>query len=349
MTLPQYKKVIAAIAVAGGIAALLVRGCVERGGKDDSEEHAKASRVAVRDGMSIITIDRAAMAGSGIVGAPLLPGTHREARRFYGRVLEPGMFRSLGDNYGSARKQVEAAHCAVSSSRMKYEQMKTLRAARGHTADRDLKSSEGRLRSDEAFEGAAERRLRGVERAARAQWGDGMVNWICGDPRRLDGLIDEKERIVQVMVPAAETSSPPQGPARIRTLDGDSVAAELISTAPRAEAERDGANYFYLIPSGSSGMIPGMMLPVDLSAGPEIRGVAIPMSAVVWYEGKAWAYVQKDAEHLVRREVCTALPLDAGWFMAEGFSPGELVVVNGAQLLLSDEFLSQYQIIEIAE
>ncbi len=349
MATTRYRKALAAATITVGIAVLLVRGCVDRRGKDDSEEHAQASRVSVKDGMSIITIDKATMARSGIAATPLLPGTHREARSFYGRVLDPRMFRSLRDDYESARKQAESAHRAVDSSRAAYEGMKTLRAARGQAGDRDLKAAEARLRSDEAFAGAADGRLRAVERAARAQWGEGMAHWMCEDPRRLDRLVDEKEKIVQVTVPSRETTSPSREPARIKTLDGDSIAAEPISTALCAESEGGGMNYFYLAPAESNGVMPGMMLLVDMSIGQEIRGVTIPSSAVVWYEGKTWIYVQTDAERLARREVRAGIPVDGGWFVTDGFSQGELIVTSGAQLLLSDEFLAQYQIIEVAE
>jgi hypothetical protein len=227
--------------------------------------------------------------------------------------------------------------------------MKTLHTSRGHTGDREFAAAEIKLSADEASANAADERIKALECASRAQWGEDMVNWICEDPRHLDGLIDEKTRLIQVTIPAGEILSPTQGPAHIRTLDGDSVEVELISKGPCTEFEKNGTNYFFLVPTEANAIIPGMMVPVDLPVGPEIRGVTIPVSAVVLNEGRAWAYFQMDADHLVRREIFTKIPADDGWFMADSFSPGDLIVVSGAQLLLSDEFLSQYQIIEIAE
>lgn len=349
MTFPRREKSLAAAAIAVGIAVLLVRGCIGRRIKDDSEEQVRASRVSVMDGVGIITIDKGAMAGSGIVVTPILPGVHREARGFYGVVLEPGVFRSLRDDYTSAVNRAESERRAVDSARTACERAKALRASRGQGGEGELKASEGRLRSAEASARVADGRLMAFERAARAQWGDGMVGRFCEDPRRLDRLIDGKDKIVQVTIPASEATSPAREPARIRPLDGDSIAAELISTAPRAESEGGGMHCFYVAPAESNGIVPGMMLLVDMPAGPEMHGVAIPASAVVWYEGKKWAYVQIDAEHIVRREVRRGMPVGEGWFVTDGFSSGEPIVTSGAQLLLSEEFLAQYQIIEIAE
>jgi hypothetical protein len=40
----------------------------------------------------------------------------------------------------------------------------------------------------------------------------------------------------------------------------------------------------------------------------------------------------------VRRETSLTSPLGDGWFMQRGFAPGDRVVVEGAQQLLSEEF-----------
>ena len=49
------------------------------------------------------------------------------------------------------------------------------------------------------------------------------------------------------------------------------------------------------------------------------------------------------AQWFARREVVQARPVDAGWFVSEGFKPGEKIVVAGAQLLLSEELKSKFQ------
>jgi hypothetical protein len=73
-------------------------------------------------------------------------------------------------------------------------------------------------------------------------------------------------------------------------------------------------------------------------------GVVIPDSAVVWLDGRAWAYVQKGRESFIRQEVVTSHPVVKGWFVTKKFQNGDRVVVQGAQLLLSEEFRAQIQI-----
>ncbi len=67
----------------------------------------------------------------------------------------------------------------------------------------------------------------------------------------------------------------------------------------------------------------------------------IPASAVVWAEGKAWVYVEKDSGHFFRREISTEKKAKDGGFIGRDFSAGDKVVVTGGQMLLSEEFRSQ--------
>lgn len=82
---------------------------------------------------------------------------------------------------------------------------------------------------------------------------------------------------------------------------------------------------------------------VLLPQGAHISGAVIPASAVVWWQGRAWVYVQSAADTFVQREVPTDMPVESGWFVANEFSPGEKLVIAGAQQLLSEEFSSQIQ------
>jgi hypothetical protein len=69
----------------------------------------------------------------------------------------------------------------------------------------------------------------------------------------------------------------------------------------------------------------------------------IPNDAVVWWQGKAWCYIEQTPGKFTRKEVPTSSPVSSGWFVTEGFAPGTKVVTSGAQTLLSEEFRSQIQ------
>jgi hypothetical protein len=68
-----------------------------------------------------------------------------------------------------------------------------------------------------------------------------------------------------------------------------------------------------------------------------MSGVRIPADAVVWYGGQPWAYVRTGGTDFERRRIEQDHPTDGGFVVVHGFTPGEAVVVQGAQLLLSEE------------
>ena len=63
----------------------------------------------------------------------------------------------------------------------------------------------------------------------------------------------------------------------------------------------------------------------------EARDGLIPDSAIVHVQGKEWIYVKKDARTFVRKGISPTTFINAG----------ELLVVTGAQLILSEEFRAQ--------
>ena len=77
-----------------------------------------------------------------------------------------------------------------------------------------------------------------------------------------------------------------------------------------------------------------------------LTGVVVPRTAVVYAEGKTWAYVQTRADTFMRREVHLDHLTQDGWFVTSGLAASERVVVTGAQILLSEELKSQIQILE---
>jgi len=73
-------------------------------------------------------------------------------------------------------------------------------------------------------------------------------------------------------------------------------------------------------------------------SGPGVAGVEVPYSAVVWYAGKPWIYVEQAPGRFVRRAVGRHTENGSDWFVRAGLRSGERIVVTGGQMLLSEEF-----------
>ena len=68
-----------------------------------------------------------------------------------------------------------------------------------------------------------------------------------------------------------------------------------------------------------------------------VNGVVVPAEAILRQAGRGWVYVQTEANRFRR----VAIPLDrltaGGWFVAQDLSATNLIVVRGAQSVLSAE------------
>lgn len=63
----------------------------------------------------------------------------------------------------------------------------------------------------------------------------------------------------------------------------------------------------------------------------------IPVSAVIWWDGKAWVYAQKDTNSYVRHAIEITATLPDGFYEITDLPKGSILITRGAQLLLSEE------------
>lgn len=354
MELSKRRKKIASYAAAACIVALLMwsragHKPVHASEEASDEGEKRAKRVSVKNGAALITIDTDARTHSGIIAGTPAPTAYRYDRSLYGIVRDPQPLRELRDRYAKSSLVLEKARLSLASSRQALERMKSPHQGEEGAARKDLRRAENTVSGEEENLRAARARLQALDLEARTQWGNGVVSWIRDHHEELDRVAEGKDLIIEIAAPADQRSSAPLTPARVNAASDISVPIELISSVPLIDPISGTSNFFYFSPAAPGCLIPGMTITVHLPAGPENQGALIPESAVVWWEGKAWIYVQKDQTHFIRREISTGMPSPGGWFLAGESAPGDSIVVQGAQLLLSEEFLSQYTIIEVAE
>ncbi len=145
--------------------------------------------------------------------------------------------------------------------------------------------------------------------------------------------------------PAGET------PARALALPvgGDRVPARLVGPAPEADPVTRRPVYLYRAARTWPGAAPGVPLtalvatPGSSAAEGAVTGaraarVVVPDSAVVQWEGLAWAYRRRGPGQFERVRVSTDRPVAGGWLSGAPLAAGDSVVRRGAEELLSEEF-----------
>lgn len=339
------KKGLFLLFAAGLVAGLAIWGFVE--GREEVAAEAEVegaipmrSRVLVQvDGIAV-ELDEEARKRAGIRVASVRLAHRSGEVEALATVLSPQELIDLRKAGAAARAEVERARAAARASRREYERMKALHGDDFNVSTKALDAAQAQWQADEAAAQGAVVAQDAVTLGARQRWGAALAAAVADDAARFRRLADGREVLLRVAVPAGAALSVPPATVGVVAGDGQLRDAVLISPAPQADPRIQGPTFFYAAAAG--GLLPGTTLPARLLVGAERSGGIVPADAVVWWQGKAWYYVQGDADRFVRRELVDAQPVAEGWFVAA--LEAVQVVVGGAQMLLSEELRSQIQV-----
>ena len=350
MKLPRGVKIALTGCVLAAICAVLVWAYLV-GRKDLAEEKERerpvktASRVSTPGGETVVTLDRETQARIGIVAVPLKATRRAGEITAYGTVLPLQDLADFMNGYVSAKGRWEEAQASLDASGKEYERLKKLHEEDRNVSDRVLEAGEAKWRADLAGVRAAQHGLRSLEGTAAQKWGNVIAGWIVAGSPSLERLIRQRDFLILVTLPSGTSLRSPPKSANVRGPSGDSVRSTLVSSAPATDPRIQGMSFFYLAPADRAGsLLPGMDVAAFLAVGPKREGTMIPASAVVWWQGKGWIYLKKDPARFFRLDIATDAPVGGGWFVTSRFTPGDRLVVTGAQLLLSEEFRSRIQV-----
>jgi len=314
-------------------------------GNEESEERGREggikrpSPVSVHDGQTILTLQSDAQTRLGLRTASLAASTHRAEEPAAAFVLPVQELGELSTGYTATIARREKARATLDVSRKEYERLKGLYKDNQNASAKALDAAEGTFRSDQAELRAAEQGVTLQRNSVQQRWGAIVADWVAHDSSMLIQLLDQHAFLVQITLPFGSYSQAPRS-AALELPSGSITTATFISPFPRIDPRIQRATFLYSIPANSA-IAPGMNLSARLARGNSHKGVVVPESAVVWWQGRAWVYRQTGASTFSRQEIATSSPVGGGLFVTEGFSPGDKVVVEGTESLLSAELGSQ--------
>jgi hypothetical protein len=228
-----------------------------------------------------------------------------------------------------------------------------------------LLEAESHYAQDAARAEEARRHSREIREAILQDWGPELFRLATADGSPLFEEFLQRRRVLLVvtvsghtpgLTPSAGTEAVLSGPAAgdpipaaatyrrmppsiLVARDGDRTQARsalLVSPAPRTDDFIQGETFFFH--ADGEGLRVGMRVDAWIPvAEAKLTGVFLPTSAVVWHDGRAWAYVRQGSERFLRRELRGYQDRGGDWFVPSGIHPGEAVVIRGAQTLLSEE------------
>jgi hypothetical protein len=348
MKLNKWLKIVLVIIVLAGIGTMLIwaimHGRKELAMEQEREQPIKApSRVSAQGREAVVTLDPDTQKEGGIVTSPLETASHQRELIAYGTVLSFQPLINLRDQYAAAQAKWESAESSLSKSSKIYERRQQLLQEKAISPEM-FQSDEQTWRADKAGLFSAREEFQMLKSQIEQQWGPVLAKWVYEESPQFNRLRFQEEVLLQVTLPSDVMITSPPSAALVDTSYATKISAKFIVSASRTDPRIQGQSFFYVAPAKDVGMLPGMNVIAYLATGPRVQGVVIPSSAVVWWQGNAWVYIQTDSVHFVRREVSTDSPVKDGWFLKKVELQGDRIVIKGAQLLLSEEFRTQIKV-----
>ncbi len=289
-------------------------------------------------GEATILVSPAAQLASHIEVAPLSSTTMRAESTAYATVIDLQAFFSLRSQLLAAQASLDSLEAQANHSRAQYERSRLLFKDNRNVSEKSLQDAHVLLQTDHAKLRSAQATRSDLEATLRQTFGTVLARTaMTADSALFQRLLEGRTKVLRVTLPAgAHSSAPPQ-----ITVDGPSgpVSANLLSVSPQADPTVQGIPYLYITESP---------LPIGIrTIGhiPETRTGApatlIPDRAVVWYGGQPWVYLRTAPDQFARRYVPATDQTSQGFAVTGQFQTGDQVVVQGAQLLLSQELRPQ--------
>lgn len=302
-------------------------------------------RVSGEPGKRIVTVDAATQVRSGIETKVLASAPNQQELRAYGMVLDVARLTELSNSYANAKAQVQTARAKLAMSKPAFERAEKLFNDTHVVSQAQLQAAEAAFGTDQASLTAADAQVHTLTATAYQEWGSVLGKSLVDQSPAITALIERQDYLLQITLPPGVTLKAAPASASIQVGKVERADITFVSPATRIDPKIQGVSFFYTA-AAESGVLPGMNVLAFLPSGKSSPGTAVPASAVVWSEGRAWVYRRTGQETFVRVAITTDQPAPGGGYIATGLPDDAEIVTRGAQLLLSEESRAQIQVDE---
>ena len=311
------------------------------------EEVVTPNRVKQVKGATVVTLSKDGQKQSDIQTVSLTSSQHQKTLNTLGNVISIDTLIELRTRYLNAKANANIARASLANSKQDYQRMQSLNRDDRNVSDHVMLAAQAAFKADQAKVQAAETEANNLNDTMRQTWGETLANEASKEPASasLQSLLQHKEVLLLITLPADSNVKAGETISVVPTgAQTKAINAKLVAASPQTDSTIQGRTYYFRAPAEN--LRAGMRVSVEMkdSASNKVSdGVAVPASAVVWYAGKPWVYKKQGEESFIRLPISTDNEINGGWFnRSEQLAAGDNLVVNGAQLLLSEEF--KYQI-----
>lgn len=307
---------------------------------EQEEEIESIDRVTEKEGISIVSLSPAVQKNSGISTASVTPMAYLGEIKSFGTVMPIDALIVAKTKLLNLKAALASAQTNSRQHQTQYKRLKALNADDKNVSDLAVQQALTLASNDRATINSKALEIRNLQSNVGLQWGNALAKQALSNQTTplFQGLLTRKNVLIQVSLPFNAPDPTSGSTVQVTPLNGtESISAAYISAATQADSNGAGKTFYYRAPANNLRL--GMRVSVEASAAQNkaSNGIVIPSSAVVWYAGTPWAYFKEDNNQFIRKPISADTEVDAGWFN-KGFDASSIVVVKGAQLLLSEEF-----------
>jgi hypothetical protein len=241
----------------------------------------------------------------------------------FAKVLDPAPLAQTDSDLATA----EAAALA---SAAQAKRSKALHVADGSIAAKDVEAAVSQARQDAL-------KVMLLRHQLALAWGPGVARMSDAARGRLVRALAAGSA---ALVHVDTHNNDGQAGARFVKVDiGDGSARGAVIGPARAAEPRLQSSGLIVEITGPQAMLlsVGLTQSAHIESSTPQSGVVLPRAAVVRFRGADWVYVRTGPGAFDRRLVQDPAPEENGLFVAQGFSAGDELVVQGAQALFAAE------------
>jgi len=184
-----------------------------------------------------------------------------------------------------------------------------------------------------------------LQRLIQAQWGNVISTWILNLENKTFAKLSAHQKQLYLIDTPLTLTAHQAAPIIFLQPFGQreqAITAHLVSYAPlNNQAPSSKSTFYYLTETSfnTSAQRPTAWIPTQSN---KTLGVKIPSTALVWHLGQAFVYRQQDDENFRRIPIKHKQLIDTQhYFIQDECQQDERLVIQGAQILLSEEFRTQ--------
>ncbi len=279
---------------------------------------------------------------SGIQTVKLTTSTFSEEFVAHGKVINIQALLALRNRYQLVSVERNNIQAKLNQAEKNFNRQKEL-FANGASSKRNLQEQEAQWRSYQSQIAGTDFQDKAIINEATVLWGEDLTAWALAEaPTQLNEFLSHQARLIQITLPSNKHLADDVKSIYIAS-SGDrskAIKADYVSVAAQTESLSQGESYFFK--TRAKNILSGMNLMAwILEKSESILGANFPKSALIWYMNQAFVYQKTSAETFVRRPLLNYSLLPDDNYLSQNLNANDEIVIEGAQMLLSEEFKGQ--------